>query len=37
MGAHLNSYTSREQTAYFMKALSKDLPRGSVTIGLLSL
>ncbi|CAM5154381.1 unnamed protein product [Natator depressus] len=27
MGAHLNSYTSREQTAYFMKALSKDLPR----------
>ncbi|XP_074861328.1 cytochrome b-c1 complex subunit 1, mitochondrial [Carettochelys insculpta] len=27
MGAHLNSYTSREQTAYFVKALSKDLPK----------
>ncbi|XP_077181544.1 cytochrome b-c1 complex subunit 1, mitochondrial [Paroedura picta] len=27
MGAHLNSYTSREKTAFFMKALSKDLPK----------
>lgn len=27
MGAHLNGYTSREQTAYFVKALSKDLPK----------
>uniref|UniRef100_A0A8C5F253 Ubiquinol-cytochrome c reductase core protein 1 n=1 Tax=Gopherus evgoodei TaxID=1825980 RepID=A0A8C5F253_9SAUR len=27
MGAHLNSYTSREQTAFFVKALSKDLPK----------
>ncbi|KAJ7316884.1 hypothetical protein JRQ81_003046 [Phrynocephalus forsythii] len=27
IGAHLNSYTSREQTAYFMKALAKDLPK----------
>uniref|UniRef100_A0A8C8RUC8 Cytochrome b-c1 complex subunit 1, mitochondrial n=1 Tax=Pelusios castaneus TaxID=367368 RepID=A0A8C8RUC8_9SAUR len=27
MGAHLNSYTSQEQTAYFMKAQAKDLPR----------
>uniref|UniRef100_A0A803TVN7 Cytochrome b-c1 complex subunit 1, mitochondrial n=1 Tax=Anolis carolinensis TaxID=28377 RepID=A0A803TVN7_ANOCA len=27
MGAHLNSYTSREQTAFFMKALAKDLPK----------
>lgn len=27
IGAHLNSYTSREQTAYFMKILSKDLPK----------
>ncbi|XP_053151857.1 cytochrome b-c1 complex subunit 1, mitochondrial isoform X2 [Hemicordylus capensis] len=27
MGAHLNGYTSREQTAFFMKALSKDLPK----------
>lgn len=33
MGAHLNSYTSREQTAFFMKALAKDLPKGSA-IGL---
>ncbi|XP_062977414.1 cytochrome b-c1 complex subunit 1, mitochondrial [Elgaria multicarinata webbii] len=27
MGAHLNSYSSREQTAFFMKALAKDLPK----------
>uniref|UniRef100_A0A8D2L5A4 Cytochrome b-c1 complex subunit 1, mitochondrial n=2 Tax=Varanus komodoensis TaxID=61221 RepID=A0A8D2L5A4_VARKO len=27
MGAHLNSYSSREQTAFFMKALPKDLPK----------
>ncbi|XP_066470745.1 cytochrome b-c1 complex subunit 1, mitochondrial [Tiliqua scincoides] len=27
MGAHLNSYTSRELTAFFIKALSKDLPK----------
>ncbi|XP_048345725.1 cytochrome b-c1 complex subunit 1, mitochondrial [Sphaerodactylus townsendi] len=27
MGAHLNSYTSREKTAFFMKTLSKDLPK----------
>ncbi|XP_019360504.1 PREDICTED: cytochrome b-c1 complex subunit 1, mitochondrial [Gavialis gangeticus] len=27
IGAHLNGYTSREQTAYFIKALSKDLPK----------
>ncbi|KAI1890870.1 hypothetical protein AGOR_G00158050 [Albula goreensis] len=27
MGAHLSAYTSREHTAYFMKTLSKDLPR----------
>jgi len=26
MGAHLNAYTSREQTVYYAKALSKDLP-----------
>jgi len=26
MGAHLNAYTSREQTAYFAKCLKKDLP-----------
>ncbi|KAJ8370688.1 hypothetical protein SKAU_G00107160 [Synaphobranchus kaupii] len=27
MGAHLSAYTTREHTAYFMKALSKDMPR----------
>lgn len=26
MGAHLNAYTSREQTAYYAKCLKKDLP-----------
>lgn len=25
MGAHLNAYTSREQTVYFAKSFSKDL------------
>lgn len=29
MGAHLNAYTSREHTAYFMKTLAKDLPKGT--------
>lgn len=28
MGAHLNAYTSREQTVYYAKSFSKDLPRG---------
>ncbi|XP_036288239.1 cytochrome b-c1 complex subunit 1, mitochondrial [Pipistrellus kuhlii] len=27
MGAHLNAYTTREHTAYYIKALSKDLPK----------
>uniref|UniRef100_A0A8C4N7J9 Mitochondrial-processing peptidase subunit beta n=1 Tax=Eptatretus burgeri TaxID=7764 RepID=A0A8C4N7J9_EPTBU len=27
MGAHLNAYTSREQTVYYAKAFSHDLPR----------
>ena len=26
MGAHLNAYTSREQTVYYAKCLSKDMP-----------
>ena len=30
MGAHLNAYTSREQTVYYAKSLSKDLPNGTV-------
>lgn len=25
MGAHLNAYTSREQTVYYAKCFSKDL------------
>lgn len=28
MGAHLNAYSTREHTAYYIKALSKDLPKG---------
>lgn len=27
MGAHLNAYTSREQTVYYAKSLSKDIPK----------
>ncbi|XP_001506033.2 cytochrome b-c1 complex subunit 1, mitochondrial [Ornithorhynchus anatinus] len=27
MGAHLNAYSNREHTAYYIKALSKDLPK----------
>ena len=27
MGAQLNAYTSREQTVYFAKCLSKDVPQ----------
>lgn len=33
MGAHLNGYTSREQTAYYIKALSKDMPKGGMASG----
>jgi len=33
MGAHLNGYTSREQTAYYIKALSKDMPKGRMASG----
>lgn len=31
MGAHLSAYTSREHTAYYMKTLAKDLPKGNMT------
>lgn len=34
MGAHLNAYTSREQTVYYAKAFSKDLPRGKMQKGI---
>jgi processing peptidase subunit beta len=27
MGAHLNAYTSREQTVYYARCLKKDMPR----------
>ena len=27
MGAHLNAYTSREQTVFYAKCLSADLPQ----------
>ena len=27
MGAHLNAYTSREQTVFYAKSLSSDLPQ----------
>ena len=27
IGAHLNAYTSREQTAYYAKCLSGDIPK----------
>ena len=28
MGAHLNAYTSREQTVYYAKSFSSDLGKG---------
>lgn len=33
MGAHLNAYSTREHTAYYIKALSKDLPKGNACGG----
>ena len=30
MGAHLNAYTSREQTVYYAKVFSQDIPKGKV-------
>ena len=30
MGAHLNAYTSREQTVYYAKVFSQDIPKGNV-------
>ncbi|XP_001367487.1 cytochrome b-c1 complex subunit 1, mitochondrial [Monodelphis domestica] len=33
MGAHLNAYTTREHTAYYIKALSKDLPKAVEILG----
>jgi len=32
MGGHLNAYTSREQTAYYAKVFSKDLPQGTMSV-----
>lgn len=33
MGAHLNAYSTREHTAYYIKALSQDLPKGNADGG----
>ena len=30
MGAHLNAYTSREQTVFYAKCFKKDLARGKL-------
>ena len=30
MGAHLNAYTSREQTVYYAKSFSSDLDKGQL-------
>lgn len=30
MGAHLNAYTSREQTVYYAKCFQNDLPKGEL-------
>lgn len=30
MGAHLNAYTSREQTVYYAKVFSKDISKGTL-------
>jgi len=32
LGAHLNAYTSREQTVYYAKCFSKDLPQSKISI-----
>jgi processing peptidase subunit beta len=33
MGAHLNAYTSREQTVFYAKCLSKDVPKAVEVLG----
>ena len=35
LGAHLNAYTSREQTVYYAKCFSKDLPQSNIFIYIL--
>ena len=35
MGAHLSAYTSREHTAYYMKPLASDLPKGKMSCALI--
>ena len=34
MGAHLNAYTSREQTVYYAKCFSKDVGNGESSFSL---
>ena len=33
MGAHLNAYTSREQTVYYAKCFSKDMAKCKLQVG----
>lgn len=33
LGAHLNAYTSREQTVFYAKCLSKDVPKAVEILG----
>jgi mitochondrial-processing peptidase subunit beta len=33
MGSHLNAYTSREQTVYYAKSLTKDIPTSVEILG----
>lgn len=33
MGAHLNAFTSREQTVFYAKCLSKDVPHAIGILG----
>ena len=32
MGAHLNAYTSREQTVYYAKSFTSDLDKGTYSV-----
>lgn len=32
MGAHLNAYTSREQTVYYAKSFTSDLDKGELVV-----
>ncbi len=36
MGAHLNAYTSREQTVYYAKVFSQDIHKGKSLVSLVT-